>query len=128
MEPLTRMGTRLHATQRGRENRKAAGPGVPDRPFPVDSAAERVTAGATARGVRVVDREALLLDRVGEVDRRAAEVRGAHAIDDDRDAVQVELEVTVEGALVEEQLVLQARAATRLDGHTQAQIVTTLLL
>src|SRR5919206_1357267 len=33
------------------------------------SAAEGVAAGAAAAGVRVVDRETLLLDRVGEVNR-----------------------------------------------------------
>src|ERR1700759_3577097 len=67
------------------------------------SAAEGIAAGAAARGVGVVDREPLLLDRVGEVDRGAAEVRSAHTVDDHRDVVQVELEVAVEAALVEEQ-------------------------
>src|SRR5207244_997075 len=51
--------------------------------------AEAVAAGAGARGVRVVDREALLLDGVDEVDRRAAQVRGAHPVRDDLDAVEV---------------------------------------
>src|SRR6478672_1140066 len=79
------------------------------------SAAEGVAAGATARGVWVVDSEALLLDRVGEVDRGTAEVRRAHAVDDDGHALQVEFDVAVKDALVEEELVLQPRAATRLD-------------
>src|SRR3954464_8186861 len=72
---------------------------------------ERVPAGAGAAGVGVVDREALLLDRVHEVDGRAGEVRHAHPVDDDaHGAVGVLLNaVTVERALVEEQLVAQAR-------------------
>ena len=44
---------------------------------------ERVAAGAGAGGVGVVDREALLLDAVDEVDRRAVEVGDAHPVDDD---------------------------------------------
>src|SRR3954471_23225366 len=92
------------------------------------SAAERVAAGAAAPGVRVVDGEALLLDRVGEVDGGAAQIRGAHAIDDDRDAVRRQLEVTVEAALVEEELVLQAGAAAGLDGDAQTEVVAALLL
>src|SRR5262245_33250925 len=88
MEPLTRIGTMLHATQSGCENGKTAGPGSPGPAVPVGSAAERVAAGAAARGVRVVDREALLLDGVGEVDGGAAQVRGAHPVDDDRHAVR----------------------------------------
>src|SRR3954462_4217029 len=50
-------------------------------------AAEGVSAGAAAGGVRVVDREALLLDGVREVDGGAGEVRGAHPVDDHRHAV-----------------------------------------
>src|SRR4051794_27424279 len=68
------------------------------------SAAEAVAAGAAARRIRVVDGEALLLDGVGEVDGRAAEVRGAHPVDHQRDAVELELDVAVEAALVEEEL------------------------
>ena len=44
------------------------------RPEAGATSVERVAAGAGAAGVRVVDREALLLDGVDEVDRRAAEV------------------------------------------------------
>src|SRR5699024_7045502 len=50
---------------------------------------ERVAAGAGTAGVRVVDGEALLLDRVGEVDGRTAEVGSAHPVDDDLDAVEL---------------------------------------
>src|SRR3954447_5161374 len=90
--------------------------------------AERVAARAAAAGVRVVDREALLLDRVGEIDRGALEVRRAHPVDDDLDTVEVADEVAIEAALVEVELVDQAGAAAGLDAHAQAEVVTTLLL
>jgi hypothetical protein len=58
--------------------------------------AERVPAGAGSAGVRVVDREPLLLDRVDEVDARAAEVRRAHPVDDHLDTAEVGDDVAVE--------------------------------
>src|SRR5439155_5513001 len=87
------------------------------------SGAERVAAGAATGRVRVVDGEALLLDRVGEVDGGADEVRGAHPVDDDRDACGVDVDVTVQSPLVEEELVLQTRAPARLNRDAKAQIV-----
>src|SRR6478672_9747593 len=95
---------------------------------PRGDSAEGVAAGAGAARVGVVDREALLLDGVGEVDRRAVEVGSAHPVDDDLDPAEVAEQVTVEGALVEVELVDQARAATGLHAYAQAQVVTTLLL
>ncbi|EGJ78010.1 hypothetical protein STTU_5221 [Streptomyces sp. Tu6071] len=89
---------------------------------------EGVAAGAGAGRVRVVDREALLLDRVHEVDRGAAEVRGAHAVGDDLDAAELLDDVAVERALVEEELVAQAGAAAGLDGHAQREVVTAFLV
>src|SRR5689334_5129038 len=62
---------------------------------------ERVAARAGAGRVRVVDREALLLDRVHEVDRGTLEVRRAHPVRDDAHTVEVGDHVTVEVALVE---------------------------
>src|SRR5699024_4036801 len=88
---------------------------------------ERVAAGAGTAGVRVVNGEALLLDRVGEVDDRIAEIGNAHPVDDDLDAVELADGITVEVALIEVELVDQAGAAAGLDGHTQAQIVATFL-
>src|SRR6478735_1298297 len=90
--------------------------------------AEGVAAGAAAARVGVVDGEALLLDGVGEVDRGALEVGGAHPVDDDLDTVEVADEVTVEAALVEVELVDQAGAAARLDTDAEAEVVATLLL
>src|SRR3954453_13872350 len=89
---------------------------------------ERVAAGARAGGVGVVDREALLLDRVDEVDDGAGQVRRAHPVDDDLDAAEVGEAVAVEGALVEEQLVAQAGAAPGLYRDPQCEVVATLLL
>ena len=60
--------------------------------------------------------------------RGALEVGGAHPVDDDLDTVEVAHEVTVEGALVEVELVDQAGAAAGLDADAKAQVVATLLL
>src|SRR5689334_21045550 len=65
---------------------------------------ERVAAGAGALGVRVVDGETLRVDPVREVDRRAAQVRRAHPVDDDLEPVVLGDLVAVQRALVEEQL------------------------
>src|ERR1700744_5907944 len=89
---------------------------------------ERVAAGAGARRVRVVDREALLLDRVHEVDGGTHEVRRAHLVRHDPDAAELLDDVAVEVALVKVELVAQARAATRLDRHAQPQVVAALLV
>src|SRR3954466_2520087 len=89
---------------------------------------ERGAAGAGAAGVRVVDREALLLDRVDEVDDGAVEVRRAHPVDPDLEAVELPEQVAVERAVVEEQLVAQAGAATGLHRDAQVHVVATLLL
>src|SRR3954451_5040931 len=92
------------------------------------SSVEGVAAGAGAARVGVVDREALLLDGVDEVDRRATEVGDAHPVDDDLGATKLEGLVAVEEALVEEQLVAETGAATGLHGDPQPQVVATLLL
>src|SRR3954470_19902153 len=89
---------------------------------------ERVAAGAGAARVRVVDREALLLDGVDEVDGRATQVRAAHAVDDHLDAAVLVGLVPVEEPLVEEELVTQTGAAAGLDGDAQSQVVATLLV
>src|SRR3954469_19248162 len=89
---------------------------------------ERVAARAGAARVRVVDREALLLDGVDEVDGRATEVRAAHAVDDDLDAAVLVGLVAIEEALVEEELVAQTGAAAGLHGDAQPQVVATLLV
>src|ERR1700761_1751158 len=88
---------------------------------------EGVAAGAGAGRVRVVDREALLLDGVHEVDRGAHQVRRRHLIGHHAHAAELLDDVAVERALVEVELVLQARAAARLHGHPQPQVIATLL-
>src|SRR5580692_4855913 len=84
---------------------------------------EGVAAGARTRGVRVVDGETLLLDRVDKVDRRAHQVRGAHLVRHDLHAA----DVAVDLALIEVELVAKPRAATRLDRDAQPQVVPALL-
>src|SRR6478735_12154307 len=89
---------------------------------------ERIAAGAGAGGVRVVDREALLLDGVDEVDGGALDVGRAHPVDGQRHATEIGGQVAVEGAVVEEQVVAQAGAATRLHGDPQRQVIAALLV
>src|SRR3954453_16177578 len=89
---------------------------------------EAVAAGEGAGGVGVVDREALLLDGVDEVDHGAAEVGRAHAVGDDLDAAEVLDLVALEGALVEEQLVAQTGAAPGLDGDAKSEVVAAFLV
>src|SRR5271168_3148820 len=89
---------------------------------------EGVAAGAGAGGVRVVDGEALLLDGVDEVDGGALDVRRAHPVNGQRHTTEVRGQVTVERAVVEEQVVAQACASTWLDRDAQRQIVAPLLL
>src|ERR1700743_3714285 len=88
---------------------------------------EGITAGAGAGRVRVVDREALLLDGVHEVDRGAHEVRRGHLIGHHADSAEVLGNVAVERALVEVELVAQARATARLHGHPQPQVIPAFL-
>src|SRR6185312_7724629 len=80
-----------------------------------DRLVERVPAGAGAARVGVVDRETLLLDRVHEVDRRAGEVRTAHLVGHDLNAVECPDDVAFDLTLVEVQLIAQARTTPRLD-------------
>src|SRR5215813_302467 len=84
---------------------------------------ERVAAGAGPGRVGVVDREALLLDRVDEVDSGAGQVRGAHLVGDHVHALELGLDVTVDLALVEVELVAQSRAPTRLHSDAKPQVV-----
>src|ERR1700761_6151116 len=88
---------------------------------------EGIAAGAGAGRVRVVDREALLLDGVHEVDRGAHEVRRGHLIGHHADAAELLHDVPVERALVEVELVAQARATARLHRHPQPQVVPALM-
>src|SRR5699024_6381739 len=88
---------------------------------------ERGAAGAGTAGVRVGDGEPLLLDRVGEVDGRTAEVGHAHPVHHELVCVDRADVITVEVALVEVELVDEAGPAAELDGHAQAQIVANFL-
>src|SRR5215203_6156647 len=76
---------------------------------------EGVAAAAGCDGVRVLDLEPRLLDRVDEVDGGALQVRRAERVDHEADAVLVALEVALDGAAVEAEAVLEAGAAAALD-------------
>src|ERR1700675_1679387 len=89
---------------------------------------EGVAAGAGALRVRVVDREALLLDGVHEVDGRTGQVGSAHLVGHDMPGTESRVHVAVHLALVEVELVAQSRAPARLHCDTQPQVVAALLL
>src|SRR5205823_3493708 len=80
---------------------------------------EGVAAAAGRGRVRVVDREARRLDRVDPVDLGALQVGGAERVDDDLDAVELELVVAFLRAAVEAEAVLEAGAAAALDRHAE---------
>src|SRR5947209_16659495 len=80
---------------------------------------ERMAAAARRDGVRIVDREPCRLDRVDVVDLRALQVRRAEGIDDDGDAVLLELEVALGCTAVEPESVLETGAAATLDRDAQ---------
>src|SRR4029450_11553421 len=82
---------------------------------------ERVATGAGALRVGVVDREALRVDAIREVDVGPRQVRRTHPVHDNLDTVEVADDVAVERTLVEEELVPQAGADARLYGEAQAQ-------
>src|SRR5919112_566059 len=128
MDPVTAIGTGSHPTDaRTPAERSGRGPSRKPRSADQDSV-ERVAAGAGAARVRVVDREALLLDAVDEVDNGTLQVRGRHPVDADLQAAEVAEQVAVELAIVEEQLVAQAGAATGLNGDAQVHVVAALLV
>src|SRR5699024_5805307 len=115
-------------THQGRAaRRERRGPGVKLTAGGAGSA-EGVSAGAGAARVRVVDREALLLDRVREVDRGPCQVRHAHLVDDHFHATERTDGVAIEFSFVEVQLVDQAGTAPRLYRDPQSQVVTSLLV
>src|SRR5699024_6155574 len=94
---------RAHEAVHGQRWRAAHQPGSLRSTFLV----ERVTAGAGAGGVGVVDGEALLFDAVDEIDGCADQVRGAHTVGDHLDTTDVDDHVPVQFALVEVELVAQ---------------------
>jgi hypothetical protein len=71
-------------------------------------------------------REAGLLEGVEVVDGSAGEVRGAHLVGHHGHAVDLAADVAVQGTVVEEQRVAEPRAAARLDGDTQGEVLTAL--
>ena len=80
---------------------------------------ERVAAATGGGDVRVVDLEPGLLQAVEEVDAGTLEIRRAERVDDDPDAVCLELVVALLGTAIEAERVLEARAAPALDGDAK---------
>ena len=80
---------------------------------------ERVAAATGRDGVRIRDLEPGLLNRVEEVDLGATQIRRAERVDDDRDAVRLELVVALLEAAVEAERVLETGAAAALDRNSQ---------
>src|SRR4051794_6932289 len=83
--------------------------------------AERGAAPARRHDVRVVHLEAGAHQRLGVVDRGAVDVAQALLVDEDADPVEVEDLVAVV-ALVERELILEARAAAALDRDAQPRL------
>ncbi len=65
---------------------------------------ERIPARAGAGGVGIVDGEALLLNSVDEIDRRAFHIRRAHPVHDQPDTTELRGLVTIQRPVVEERL------------------------
>src|ERR1044072_6110179 len=94
----------------------------------LERSVEGVAAGAGALRVGVVDREPLRVDPIREVDRGAGKVGRAHAVDDDGHTAEVLDDIAVELTLVEEEVVAQAGAATRLHSDPELKVVAAFLL
>src|SRR5690606_30144105 len=89
--------------------------------------AERVPARAASCRVRIVDREALLLDGVFEVDACPVEVGNTHLVDNHFDPVELDGGIAIEQTLIEVELVDESRAAAGLYGNSQTQVIAALL-
>src|SRR5205085_9811490 len=92
------------------------------------SLVEGVPAGAGALCLGVVDREPGRFEAIDEVDLRVREVRDAHLVDDDPDPELLGGDVLLGELVVEVHRVAEARAAARLDRHTERDVIATLLL
>ena len=80
---------------------------------------EAVAAAARGGGVRVVDLEPGLGDRVQEVDGRALEVRRAEGVDDHGHAVLLDHLVALRWAGIEAEAVLEAGAPAALNRNAE---------
>src|SRR5699024_12012752 len=83
---------------------------------------------AASAGLRVVDREPLLGDRVREVDRRPFEVGDRHLIHHEPHAFEITPDVAVQVAVVEVKLIDQPRAAAGLYPDSEEEVVAAFLL
>src|SRR5690606_10867542 len=62
-----------------------------------------------------------------EIDRGTIEIRHAHTVYNHLDPIEIYDGIVIEQPLVEIQLVDETRAATRLNGDSQTEVITTLL-
>src|SRR4051812_49280294 len=90
---------------------------------------EAVAAAAAARRVRVLEHEAAAHHFVLEVDLNAGQVKGRAAVDQDLDAVGLELLIALARLFLDEvEHVAEARAAAALDADAQTRLVGRKLL
>src|SRR5699024_7257248 len=89
---------------------------------------EGISTCAASAGLRVVDREPLLGDRVREVDRRPFEVGDRHLIHHEPHAFEITPDVAVQVAVVEVKLIDQPRAAAGLYPDSEEEVVAAFLL
>lgn len=74
----------------------------------IESLAERISTSARAACIWIVDREALLLDCVHEVDGCAVEVGSTHPVSHHTNTVEVFVDIAVKLAVIKEELVAQS--------------------
>src|SRR5699024_6961532 len=89
---------------------------------------EGISTCAASAGLRVVDREPLLGDRVREVNRRPFEIRDRHLVHHETHAFKVAPDVAVQVTVVEVKLVDQPGAAARLHTDPEEEVVAAFLL
>ena len=89
---------------------------------------EAMAAAARTGGVRILDLESGLLERLHEIDRSALQVRGTCRVDHDANAMELSLGITVVCATVETERVLEAAATATANRYTQHFGVTSRLL
>lgn len=83
---------------------------------------ERRSAAAGRRGIRVANDELSAFEILSIVDLGACEVLNAHRIDDERDALILDLRVAFFDALVEGKSILESRAPTALHENAKLEV------
>jgi hypothetical protein len=89
---------------------------------------ERVAAGATGNGVRVMDGEPAAHEGIDEIDRGASQIHGAEIVDDDLDALGLDDLVAFILDLFDRHAVLEAGASAGGDEDAESVIGRALLI